>query len=220
LYPKRRNSRKTGYFAPFLREFSGSPQIISGLTSDNFRKIVKFLIFFNKPTKIAPLDRVLQPPTLNPHFCHKPPAPTNTTHSRLPQQLRKVRRNRDMALQVANHEEAEISRICVVKAGLVVPLIPAAGNLCTQLAPGPHPAGFPAAVLDSQQFRSINTSQTYQNPGSLEPLLNPERHAKLWNCMGIQNYQAHSATGDMESGLKTAYHNTVTDMTLVQGFGG
>ncbi len=58
----------------------------------------------------------------------------------------------------AKHEEAEISRICVVKAGLLVPQFPP-GNPCTRPAPGQHPAEFPAGVLGSQQFRSINTSQ-------------------------------------------------------------
>jgi hypothetical protein len=59
LAPKRRISRKTGYFAPFSSGISRiTPKILrdrSGLTSENFGKITKTFIFFKKPTKIAPL---------------------------------------------------------------------------------------------------------------------------------------------------------------------
>jgi hypothetical protein len=56
---KRRNSRKTGHFSPLSSGiFRINLQILrdlSGLTSENFRKITKIFTFLKKPTKIAPL---------------------------------------------------------------------------------------------------------------------------------------------------------------------
>jgi hypothetical protein len=82
----------------------------------------------------------------------------------------------------AKHEEAEISGICVVKAGLLVPPVPAGDSRRGISAPGQHLASTrqdSPPVFWAQQFRSINTSQKYQKPGGLEPLLNPVSYAKL-----------------------------------------